>query len=159
MTSKTCGCCKEEKTKEDFHRRTLSPDGLAATCKECSAELVKEWNKNNPENRFESRRKSHLRRRFDISLEQYNQMLEEQNGCCAICERHRSEFNKEFAVDHNHKTGEIRGLLCTNCNYRLVARHTNGDLLRRIADYIEQGTGWFVPQKRRPVKRKPKRNG
>jgi hypothetical protein len=58
-------------------------------------------------------------------------------------------------VDHDHFSGEIRGLLCTYCNYRVVGKHRDGELLRRIADYVEQGTGWFVPKKKKTKKRKP----
>lgn len=117
--------------------------------------MAKEWADRNKDKRFEIRRRSHLRRKFGITLEQYRGLLKKQNNSCAICLRPASDFNKELAVDHNHKTGEIRGLLCTNCNYRLVAKHQDGELLRRIADYIEQGTGWIVPeQSKRKKKRK-----
>lgn len=153
---KKCKNCGEDKPNEEYYKRVASKDGLAFNCKSCSDETAREWNNRNTDKRFETRRKSHLRRKFDISLEQYSELLKKQNNCCAVCERHVSEFNKELAVDHNHQTGEIRGLLCTNCNYRLVAKHTNGELLRKIADYVEQGTGWFVPKKKRPVKRKPR---
>ncbi len=102
-------------------------------------------------------RVSHLRRRYGITPTQYNELLEKQDGRCAVCRKPAEEFNKRLAVDHNHKTGEIRGLLCTYCNHRLVGRHTDGNLLRRLADYVEQSTGWFVPKKKHPVKRKKKR--
>lgn len=98
-----------------------------------------------PAKRFDSRRRSHLKRKFGLTLEQYNEVLNKQNHCCAICLRHRKEFTKEFAVDHNKLTKEIRGLLCTDCNYRLIADHTDASLLRRMATYIEQGTGWYIP--------------
>lgn len=102
-------------------------------------------------------RKASLKKLYGISPEQYNQLLEQQNNSCAICERHESQFKKKLAVDHNHLTGEIRGLLCSYCNHRVVGRHKDGLLLRRLADYVEQGTGWFVPKRRRPIKRKPKK--
>jgi hypothetical protein len=105
----------------------------------------------------DKKRASHLRLRFGITLEQYNSLLAKQRGCCAICERDASEFNTRLAVDHDHASGEIRGLLCNYCNRRIVGRHRDAALLRRVADYVSQGTGWFVPKKRRPVKRKPKR--
>lgn len=102
------------------------------------------WSENNPDRQFELRRSSHLQRKFGITLEQYNDLSTKQNDHCAICERHRSEFNKEFAVDHNNKTGEIRGLLCFYCNFKLVADFTDGQLLRKVADYVESGIGIFV---------------
>lgn len=101
-----------------------------------------------------SARYYHLRQKYGITEEQYNRLLEKQKGCCAICDRHSSEFKTRLSVDHNHFTGELRGLLCNYCNRRVVGRHRDGDLLRRLADYVEQGTGWFIPKKRRPKKRK-----
>lgn len=90
-----------------------------------------------------------LKRKYGITLEQYDELLEKQNGSCAICSKHSSTFKTALAVDHDHRTGRIRGLLCTHCNYRMVAKHRDGDLLRKIADYIEQGTDWYVPEKKK----------
>jgi hypothetical protein len=56
---------------------------------------------------------------FGLSPEDHNKMFEDQNGCCAICTRHQSEFKKALAVDHDHATGEVRGLLCAFCNTRI----------------------------------------
>jgi hypothetical protein len=106
----------------------------------------------------EKRDLDHRRRRlmatYGITLEQYNELLEKQNHCCAICDRHENEFKSKLCVDHNHITREIRGLLCTYCNHRVVGRHRDGDALRKVADYIDQGTGWFAPKKKRTRKRK-----
>ncbi len=99
----------------------------------------------------------YLRREYGISEEQYNKLLEEQDHCCAVCGRNKTEFNKHLNVDHNHTTGEIRGLLCTNCNHRLIGKHTDGSLLRKMAEYVEQGTGWFVPEGKKTRKRRRKK--
>ena len=61
-------------------------------------------------------RKSYLKRLYNITLEEYEQKLKEQNYCCAICKRHQSKFKKNLHIDHNHKTGKIRDLLCAGCN-------------------------------------------
>ncbi len=55
----------------------------------------------------------------DMTVERYNNMLKEQNYSCKICGRHQNEFKRMLAVDHNHKTGEVRGILCPKCNSRL----------------------------------------
>ena len=47
---------------------------------------------------------------------QYDKLYNEQKGCCAICNMHQSEFTKRLAVDHDHETGMVRGLLCFKCN-------------------------------------------
>jgi DNA-directed RNA polymerase subunit RPC12/RpoP len=82
-------------------------------------------------------------------------LLERQNNCCAVCLKDASQFTINLAVDHDHATGEVRGLLCNYCNHRVVGRHRDPDLLQRVADYLRVGTGWFVPKKkkaRRPRK-------
>lgn len=73
---------------------------------------------------------------------------------CALCHRGEEEFKTRLAVDHDHVSGVIRGLLCAYCNHRVIGRHRDGDLLRRMADYVERDTGWIVPPK--PKKRKKK---
>jgi predicted class III extradiol MEMO1 family dioxygenase len=64
-----------------------------------------------------------LKRTFNLTLEQYNQMFIRQNGVCAICGlpemRTKGEKVIHLAVDHNHKTNRIRGLLCWHCNTAL----------------------------------------
>lgn len=99
-------------------------------------------------------RASHLKRVYGITLQQYQDLLDSQGGCCAICGKHHTEFARHLAVDHDHATGEIRGCLCSNCNHRVLGRHRSGDLLRKMADYVERHTGWFVPPKPKRKKRK-----
>ena len=92
-------------------------------------------------------RASHLRLKYGITEEQYDELLAKQAYCCAICDRRAIDFKTRLAVDHDHATGEIRGLLCAYCNHRVVGRHRDPILLRKIACYVEQGTGLFVPKK------------
>ena len=73
-------------------------------------------------NKEKMKRQSHLavlKKRFNMSEEDYNILFIKQNGCCAMCEVHQSKFTRKLGVDHCHKTGKIRGLLCTACNARL----------------------------------------
>lgn len=68
---------------------------------------------------YEKIRSYWLLRNYGITINQYNEMLENQNGVCKIC----SGINKSgraLVVDHNHKTGEVRALLCTGCNVKLA---------------------------------------
>jgi hypothetical protein len=102
-------------------------------------------------------RDRYLQRTYGITEDQYNALLKKQNNGCAVCLRDQSCFTTRLAVDHNHVTKEIRGLLCNYCNRRMVGRHRDAELLRRIADYVDQGTGWFVPTKKRKKKRKKKK--
>ena len=68
------------------------------------------------ENFAKIQRKSYLKRAYNVTLEEYEQKLKEQNNCCAICNRHQSKFKRKLAIDHDHKTGKIRDLLCAGCN-------------------------------------------
>lgn len=68
----------------------------------------------NPEKTIRTRRNFHLKKKFGITVEQYDEMLIKQNGVCEICGG--TNGKKNFSVDHNHKTGKVRGLLCDHCN-------------------------------------------
>lgn len=64
--------------------------------------------------RFKKNARSwHLKKKYGITVEQYDEILKSQYGSCAICDR---IFDINLAVDHNHETGKIRGLLCFVCN-------------------------------------------
>lgn len=101
----------------------------------------------------------HLRRTYGLSYKEYIQLLEEQNGACAICQRPAEMFQRRLCVDHNHKSGEVRGLLCIRCNREIIGRQTDPELFFRAAEYLKKHTGWFVPKKRRNGKRKKSRKG
>ena len=58
-------------------------------------------------------------KKYGISPSDYELLFEQQNGKCKICEAHQSELHLRLAVDHNHKTGKIRSLLCSSCNTAL----------------------------------------
>lgn len=77
-----------------------------------------------------------LKRTYNITLEQYNKLLQEQNHCCNICGAHESNFKKSLAVDHCHNTGVVRGLLCKNCNTGIGNFYDNVDIMKRAIEYI-----------------------
>lgn len=79
-----------------------------------------------------------LRKTYGISLEDYNNMLSEQDGCCAICRRHHSMFRRKLSVDHDHKTGLIRGLLCKDCNTSLGQFNDDVDTLLTAVSYLNK---------------------
>lgn len=101
----------------------------------------------------EKQRWYNIKRKFGITKEQYQQLYRRQKGKCYVCQHHSREFPRALAVDHNHKTGEIRGLLCTYCNRYRVGRHTDPEIMRRVYLYLKKGTGWFVPKRKRRKKR------
>lgn len=59
-----------------------------------------------------------------------------QGGKCGICEKPESAFKMRLSVDHNHKTGQVRGLLCYRCNKFIVGRHTLESALK-LVKYLE----------------------
>jgi len=77
-----------------------------------------------------------LKKNFNISIEEYNQLLKEQNGVCAICQN-ECPTGRSLAVDHNHESNEIRGLLCTNCNHGLGKFKDSTKLLATAIKYLE----------------------
>ena len=98
---------------------------------------AREWE----EGREETSRKMwerSIRIKFGISPETYIEMLDKQNSRCAICGRHQEELPKRMAVDHNHDTGKVRGLLCGNCNTGIGNLRDSIDMLRKAIDYLEK---------------------
>jgi len=113
--SKRCTRCKITKPVEEFHRKG---HGKRSTrCGTCRAETRVGHSRGTQwlENRTHlDRRAEHLKRKYGITLEQYDQMLEAQGGGCAICAR--APGKQVLAVDHCHETGRVRALLCSGCN-------------------------------------------
>lgn len=81
--------------------------------------LARKFHKENPDYKW----KQVLKHKYGITAADYQRMFEKQNGCCAICGKIETSHNqwglKRLAVDHDHETGRVRGLLCSNCNTRL----------------------------------------
>lgn len=119
--TKDCSSCGERKKVEFFDQRRGKLQGYMAKCRACESN-----------HQLESR----LASKYGITLTQYDMLLEAQEDRCAICRR--KPRSKRLAVDHNHKTGEVRGLLCMTCNHRLLgAAMENPTILRRAADYLD----------------------
>jgi hypothetical protein len=90
------------------------------------------WRSRNPERV----RNMALMYHYGISLEEYNKMLSAQGGSCAICSC--VPGLRRLAVDHNHSTGKVRGLLCGPCNRALGILSDDPALLRAASDYLER---------------------
>ena len=181
-TTKVCTNCKQEKHVSEF---SICAGKLKSQCKKCLAEKasiryaankdkilqkekerrlanLKEYNEKQ-RNRYYSNadktREYNLKRYFGITLDQYSELLESQNGGCAICGKTPAQEGKNLAVDHNHKNLSIRGLLCGWCNRHFIGHHTNPELFKNAYSYLSRDTGLFVPEtapKRRRKKKKKK---
>ncbi len=78
-----------------------------------------------------------LKAKYNITLEEKKEMWREQNYMCAICRKHLATIG-QANVDHDHATGEVRALLCRDCNTGLGHYRDSPDLLREAADYLER---------------------
>ncbi len=139
---KYCPKCKETKLLEGFNK-SKSNGGYSSHCTLCSRDLGKRYH--NPEKKrkeyIQNRdvvRNDRLMRKFGITLEEYNTKLEEQNNKCIICSKTVEENGKSLAVDHNHDTGEVRDLLCGNCNAAVGFVQENVVIAKKMVKYIER---------------------
>ena len=99
--------------------------------------MCKETIAKKPEQYAKRHRKYLLMHNYNLTEEQYREMLIAQNNLCAICGTDKPTGKwKVFAVDHNHKTGEVRELLCNECNRGIGLLKDNAELLQKAADYI-----------------------
>jgi hypothetical protein len=109
-------------------------------------------------NKKDKARDSYYRRTYGISLADYNHILNKQNHKCAVCGKHETQTKGHLHVDHDHKTMEVRGLLCAYCNLRVIGRHRDPEVFANAAEYLRSGhTGWFVPVRKRRKRRKRKK--
>lgn len=147
--TKTCRKCGELKPAKDFSIMKDSADGLYSYCKQCKAAMVRDYTQRNgevvrekarkrnatPKGRLATR-KSNLKQSFRMTKTQFDQTWREQGKSCAICHTRRERNEKAFAVDHDHSTGVIRGILCHRCNRALGLADDNTELLKSAATYL-----------------------
>ena len=95
----------------------------------------KSWRERNPQRAHINNKKGLLKHNYGITLEKYNEIFEDQGGVCAIC---NTKTQKDLSVDHDHKTGEIRALLCAQCNFGLGNFKDNIELLKKAINYKEE---------------------
>jgi hypothetical protein len=115
-----------------------NPEKNRANAKKWNRANREKFNKNklrSAKNNPDSTKSSQLRIKFNITLEQYNELFYSQNRKCAICED-ECKTGRKLAVDHDHKTGKIRGLLCMNCNNALGKFKDSTDLLTSAISYL-----------------------
>jgi hypothetical protein len=160
---KRCKKCGLEQPLGNFYKAPTSRDGLRGDCKACNLaakkayyELhredtiarVKRWQQANADrvNAVQRRRRAdpqvkqqmrayHLKRTYGVSIDEYEAMLAEQDDGCGMCGRPPSEAIS-LHIDHDHRTGRIRGLLCFRCNNSLGDLEDNPDLLLAGVRYL-----------------------
>ncbi|MYW15332.1 recombination endonuclease VII [Streptomyces sp. SID2955] len=118
---KFCRSCGEVKPHGEWHRNATASDGLSTSCKACRAAKG---------------RADHLKRNYGLTEAERDAMVAAQRGLCVIC------LNAPAVhVDHCHKTGRVRGVLCFNCNSAIGKLGDDPDAVRRAASYLE-GNSW-----------------
>jgi hypothetical protein len=165
---KRCKKCGESKPLDEFYEAVGMADGYRSECKACHRAArkrwyaanrakaiagVKRWQQANrveynvKQRAYRSKRRdierdAHLRRTFGMTQADYDELLARQGGGCGICGKKPGKI--ALHVDHDHETGEIRGLLCVRCNNALGQFHDDPILLERAADYVSSETWPFV---------------
>ncbi|MFK4120743.1 endonuclease VII domain-containing protein [Streptomyces longwoodensis] len=118
---KLCLRCGEVKPWSEWHRNASASDGLSTRCKSCRAAQG---------------RADHLKRHYGLTEADRDAMIAGQKGLCGICLKAPAVH-----VDHCHRTGKVRGVLCFNCNSAIGKLGDDPDAIRRAAAYLE-GTSW-----------------
>ena len=145
-TWKRCTRCKEVRPASEFGRSSAATaTGLTPQCLQCRRELVRDWRERNPRKRQAYRQLVKTKERAQahgLTEAQYRQLLDSQGGVCAICGQPERRTRKStgvrlsLAVDHCHKTGRIRGLLCGDCNYALGILDDDIERLESAVEYL-----------------------
>ena len=113
---------------EDFPKNKANSDGLGGYCKPCHNAKGKATY----QRLYGGTREYHLRRRYGITGADFDAMVEAQGGTCAVCDQ------KPEHVDHDHKTGKVRGILCFNCNQALGNVRDDAAVLQGLMDYLRR---------------------
>lgn len=127
--------------REERARKRRERYAADAEYRERAKRQARENNKRNPH----TKRNGRLKADFNITLEEYNALLEKQDGACAICGTKATGVQEpgkrehSMYVDHNHATGAVRGLLCSRCNFGLGHFRDNPQLLLKAAEYLTNG--------------------
>ncbi len=149
VAEKRCPSCDITKLASQFHRASRTKSGLQVYCIECI-----KAKKDTPEGRerlresgrkwYRTKGRYHAHaKRYGLPVEGYAEMYEAQDGLCAICGGEEVRVSKDglhwlLAVDHDHETDEVRGLLCNSCNTGLGLLGDDIETLRAAIEYLER---------------------
>lgn len=107
-----------------------------------TAKVIRDYQARYRAENAETLRHKERERKFGITRQKYADLFHSQNGVCAICFKPetatRKGVIKALAVDHDHQTGEVRGLLCSDCNTGIGKLKDDPEVLRNAADYLER---------------------
>ena len=132
---KRCRSCGEVKPSSEFTLSSRSRDGLDFRCAECTRSWMKKRYRASTPDEIKRRQERHIKRAYGMSLSDYEALLAEQGGGCAICGGPPGN-QKGYHIDHDHETGAVRGILCQGCNHTLGGARDNPDTLIAAAKYL-----------------------
>lgn len=119
-----------------YKQKTNKTDGRASQCKGCTLLRSQRRRRENPAHYKALDKKNSLKFLYDMSMADYNKMLISQNLKCANCKKLDTDSSR-LVVDHNHKTGKVRGLLCGPCNAALGLLKDDLDIIFGLAVYLK----------------------
>ncbi len=151
--TKRCSVCRKHLPVKEFHKDVSRKDGLQRTCKTCrpvtaarwrKAHREKEnsrqrrWNRDNPSKSRLFSWRARLKKKYDMTEEQYTERLNKQNGLCAVCGKVPKK-GMALVVEHDHVTNEVRGLVHNNCNLVLGFAGDSIEVLQGAIKYLRRG--------------------
>ena len=115
--------------------RKMHPNG-DTYCSECKLLRMRIDRNKNPKKYLQYYKTSHRRKNYNLEPHEYNKLIEDSNNLCMICKS--PPGNKSLNIDHDHKTGKVRGLLCHGCNTTLGLMKDNIDILTKAIEYLKK---------------------
>ena len=145
-TTFVCTKCAEPKVSSEFYRDSRRSNGLQSQCKACykvywdryrkeNREKLADWQRDYRRNSPRRTKDTELRSTYGITLEDYHRLATHQGFVCGICGEEESN-GRALSVDHCHETGEVRGLLCSNCNTALGLFKDSPGNLEAAMEYL-----------------------
>ena len=128
-----CVKCEQVKALTEFTQNKENHLGKRHICKKCSSLLHKEWRQKNLCALRKKDRINHYVRKYGLPIEEAETLCESRLGTCEICNE-----QKQLVIDHCHKSGKVRGKICSHCNSVLGYANENIDILLRATHYIRK---------------------
>jgi hypothetical protein len=134
---KKCTKCGVQKPLSEFQKRQDRPSGYQSSCKKCLNSARLAWGLSNKKHIQEYNRKAKLKINWGLTPEKFLEMQNKQNNVCEIC-KNPFKTSKDTHIDHCHKTGTIRGILCAHCNHALGKFKDSIEILKSAQKYLQK---------------------
>lgn len=132
--NRICNRCKQEKDYSEFNKNTSGKNGYYSICRLCTRDQYAE---RPPYDRFK-----HVHRKYGLTKEAFESLLESQEHKCKICDKELKSYSldskRQLAIDHCHTTKKVRGLLCHHCNIGLGMFKDNTETMTRAIKYLDE---------------------